>query len=97
MTRFPLLQPSAPKGSEEYIATYQDEWREVFIISAEIYIFGMLIYLILADGNVQSWAKGTKSQSVALSPDECLESGRDTISAKMPHVEHVSYGTVQTL
>ncbi len=49
-------QPNYPKTSPQYTDTYRDEWREVFIISAEVYIFGALIFLILASGTVQPWA-----------------------------------------
>jgi uncharacterized membrane protein len=38
--------------------TYREEWREVFIISAEIYAFGLVMYLILASGKEQYWANG---------------------------------------
>ena len=38
--------------------TYREEWREVFIVAAEVYFFGALIYLILADGKKQWWADG---------------------------------------
>lgn len=46
------------KGTDAYLNTYRDEWREVFVISAEIYAFGILIYLILASGEEQYWANG---------------------------------------
>ena len=50
------FQPSAPKGSAEYIATYRSEWSEVFLLCVEIYMFGALIYLILGSGKKQPWA-----------------------------------------
>ena len=37
---------------------YQEEWREVFIVAAEVYLFGACIYLILGDGKKQWWADG---------------------------------------
>ena len=52
------IQPSAVKGTDAYLNTYRDEWREVFIISAEIYAFGLIMYLILASGKEQYWANG---------------------------------------
>ena len=55
-----LLQPDAPKNSEEYLQTYRDEWREVFIISAMVYVFGAIIYLILGAGEKQPWADGVR-------------------------------------
>ena len=51
-------QPSAAKGTDAYLNTYRDEWRDVFIISAEIYAFGFVMYLILASGEEQYWANG---------------------------------------
>ena len=61
------IQPNAPKGSRAYLDGYRDEWREVFIITAEIYVFGALVFLILASGEKQPWADGpqesTKEQS----------------------------------
>ena len=39
---------------------YKQEWQEVFILAAEIYLFGGAIYLILADGEKQWWADGVK-------------------------------------
>ncbi len=52
------IQPSAAKGTDAYLDTYREEWREVFIISAEIYAFGLVMYLILASGKEQYWANG---------------------------------------
>ena len=47
---------------------YREEWREVFIVAAEVYFFGALIYLILADGKKQWWADGVieKKQHVSV-------------------------------
>ena len=48
-------------GSEEdYQSMYKEEWREVFIIAAEIYLFGAVVYLILGEGKRQWWAGGSK-------------------------------------
>jgi ACS family sodium-dependent inorganic phosphate cotransporter-like MFS transporter 5 len=45
---------------------YQDEWREVFLIAAEIYLFGCAVYVILGDGEKQWWADGvTKRKTKA--------------------------------
>ena len=57
------LQPHAPKSSAAYYHKFRDEWREVFFISAEIYIFGAIIYLILGSGNKQPWADGSASKT----------------------------------
>lgn len=88
------VQPSATKGSPAYYAAFQDEWREVFILSAELYLFGMLIYLILGSGEEQSWAKKKKVDvlSRVSSPDTDSEKG---ISSKMPPFARVNTGIVQ--
>ncbi len=39
---------------------YIEEWREVFIIAAEVYLFGAAIYAILGDGKKQWWADGDR-------------------------------------
>ena len=49
-------QPSSPRCSPEYIATLQEEWRQVFIVAAEVYIAGAILYIILGSGKVQPWA-----------------------------------------
>ena len=51
-------QPSAAKGTPAYLDTYRDEWREVFLISVELYAFGSIVYLFLASGKKQYWADG---------------------------------------
>lgn len=49
------------------------EWRSVFIVSAEIYVFGVIIFTLLAKGNVQPWAitntRGYESLSSSDSED----------------------------
>ena len=52
------LQPNAPMNSEAYLDGYKDEWREVFVITAELYLFGAVVYLILGSGKEQPWASG---------------------------------------
>ena len=61
---FYFFQPLAPKGSSGYLDAYRDEWREVFMISAEIYIFGIIIYLLLGSGEKQYWADGVKPKGL---------------------------------
>lgn len=41
----------------------QREWRIVLITCAAVYFVGFIGYVLLADGNVQPWALGTKKQS----------------------------------
>lgn len=38
-----------------------ETWRSVFYISAELYIFGVIIYTLLGSGELQSWAKTSDS------------------------------------
>ena len=52
------FQPHSPKSSEGYLDTFRSEWREVFFISAEIYVFGIIMYLLLGAGSKQPWADG---------------------------------------
>ena len=54
----PSFQPFAVKNTPAYLDTYREEWREVFIISAELYAFGAIIYLLLGSGQKQYWADG---------------------------------------
>ncbi len=90
------VQPTAAKGSLAYYAAFQDEWREVFILSAELYLFGMLIYLILGSGQEQSWAKKKETVDNSLSrvssPDKDTEKG---FSSKMPPLAQRKTGRVQ--
>jgi hypothetical protein len=44
------------------IKAEQKEWRVVLIICAVVYFIGFVGYVILADGNVQSWAFGTSEE-----------------------------------
>ena len=53
-----VVQPSAAKDTAAYLDTYRDEWREVFVISAELYAFGAVTYLLLGTGKKQYWADG---------------------------------------
>ena len=49
---------------------YREEWREVFILAAEIYIFGALIFLILGRGERQWWARESKEERTVLFDDK---------------------------
>ena len=82
----PLLQPSAPKHTIGYLNTYKEEWREVFIVSAEVYIFGTLMYLILGSGRQQWWADGVprnknkkKNSSSECKSESCV---KETVEAE---------------
>ena len=50
------------------------EWRNVFILSAEIYAFGGLFFLILSSGKQQWWGaglrKGTPSSHIVNVKDD---------------------------
>ena len=79
-----------------YYHKFREEWREVFFISAELYVFGAIIYLILGSGNKQPWADGYASKTpqsiqngaVASSMKESFSEGTDDISEK----EHLLNG-----
>ena len=73
----PSIQPNAPKGSKLYLDGYRDEWREVFIIAAEIYIFGAIAYLILASGEKQPWADGRRQKHI-MDKQDSVKLDRDT-------------------
>ena len=36
----------------------------MFIISAEVYVFGAIVYLILASGEKQWWADGVRKKTM---------------------------------
>ena len=57
---FLLVQPSL---GETDMSVYQEEWREVFLLSAEVYMFGALIYIILGRGERQWWAADTSADT----------------------------------
>ena len=43
---------------DSHVQGTKSEWQMVFIIAAEVYLFGACIYLLLADGKKQWWADG---------------------------------------
>ena len=49
-------QSNDPRCSHGYISTMREEWMQVFIVTAEIYVAGTLIYIIWGAGNPQPWA-----------------------------------------
>ena len=64
-----LSQPkSDPECSSQYISTLRSEWRQVFIIAAEIYITGAILYTILASGKTQAWATCKDDDVITTSP-----------------------------
>ena len=55
-TAHPYLHtPTLPQPLSE-VSVLRDQWRVVFIIAAELYLAGAIIYSVLASGEVQSWA-----------------------------------------
>lgn len=54
-------EPLFAKGTSAYWNAYRDEWRSVFFISAEIYVFGIIMYNLLGSGKKQYWADGIQS------------------------------------
>ncbi|KAI6648915.1 vesicular glutamate transporter 2 [Oopsacas minuta] len=58
------MPPSTiPARSPAYIEIYRKEWINVFWVTAEICLFGMICYALLADGKVQSWALDEPNES----------------------------------
>ncbi|XP_065191709.1 sialin-like [Sycon ciliatum] len=53
------------------------QWRNVFVVSAEIYLFGAFFYLVFASGAPQWWAEG-----VAAAPSDTVIQGRKKQSHK---------------
>ena len=49
----------------------QAEWRSVFFLTAGVYLFGGLAYLIFGGGDVEDWAKPTtEKETVSDSKDK---------------------------
>ena len=44
------------------IDIYRYEWTLVFVLTAEIYVFGSLVYLLLGSGKTQWWAEGCEQR-----------------------------------
>jgi len=42
---------------------YQQDWRLVFVIAAEVYVFGAMAYNILGSGKKQPWAEGYRNSN----------------------------------
>ena len=43
--------------TQDTVDQLQQQWREVFIIAAEVYLFGGIMFTLLASGRVQEWAR----------------------------------------
>jgi ACS family sodium-dependent inorganic phosphate cotransporter-like MFS transporter 5 len=56
----PLVVKAIATAPLSEIDVLREQWREVFILAAEIYVFGAILFTVLASGEVQSWAKTTK-------------------------------------
>ena len=59
------------------VSVLRDQWRVVFIIAAEMYLAGAIIYSVLASGEVQPWAtedgENSSRQTKANSARLCCE------------------------
>lgn len=51
-------KPPFPLGSPAYYAAFHERWMNVFIITAEVYMFGIIIYVLFGSGTEQDWASG---------------------------------------
>ena len=56
------MQPMFSKNNIAYWEIFRKEWLNVFIICAEVYVFGAIIFTVLGSGNEQSWAKTDKEE-----------------------------------
>eukprot|EP00800_Vazella_pourtalesii_P005527 TRINITY_DN1649_c0_g1_i4.p1 TRINITY_DN1649_c0_g1~~TRINITY_DN1649_c0_g1_i4.p1 ORF type:complete len:207 (-),score=48.66 TRINITY_DN1649_c0_g1_i4:117-737(-) len=54
--------PGIEEGTAAYVAIYRKEWINVFWVTAEICVFGMICYALLADGKVQDWARDGENE-----------------------------------
>ncbi|XP_065897733.1 sialin-like [Dysidea avara] len=66
------------------IDVYRQEWRLVFIIAAEIYVFGAIAYLLLGSGEKQWWADGVEhgdNRKTAQIPPSSLSSVTNSVSS----------------
>ena len=61
---------------------YKSEWREVFILAAEIYVFGALVYVILGRGDKQWWAEGVTVNAKDYEEKEHLMHAEDHVDKK---------------
>ena len=80
-------QPSAASGTQEYLDTYRSEWREVFIVSAELYAFGSIVYLILGSGKKQYWADSTLRNSANVHGNTVIIKQNIQVEIDIPHSE----------
>ena len=79
-----FIHSQAVLQSQAYVDTFKEEWREVFLISAEIYIFGALVFLILASGQKQWWADGvmtTRERGSTRTEDSCWQHNKESTPA----------------
>jgi hypothetical protein len=60
----PIIAKNIANADESEKDLLVEEWRTVFILAAEIYLFGGAIYAILADGNKQSWDDGDRKYNI---------------------------------
>ena len=62
---------------------YKSEWRQVFILAAEIYVFGAFVYVILGRGDKQWWAEGVSTTAINQDEKERLMHSEDYTDKKM--------------
>lgn len=53
-------QDCLSKDCEDQRKKLQEEWQIVFFTAAGIYVAGVLVYVLMASGEKQSWAEGTR-------------------------------------
>ena len=45
------------------VGVYQQDWRFVFVIAAEVYVFWAISYNMLESGKKQPWAEGYRNSN----------------------------------
>ena len=53
---FHLYHPSHTSQTPPDIDVLREQWREVFIIAAEVNVFGLIVFLVTGSAKLQSWA-----------------------------------------
>ena len=54
---FHLYHPSHTPQTPPDIDVLREQWREVFIIAAEVYMFGLIVFMVAGSAKLQSWAE----------------------------------------
>ena len=53
---FHLYRPSHTPQTPPDIDVLREQWRDVFIITAEVNVFGLIVFMVAGSAKLQSWA-----------------------------------------